>query len=229
MDPIVVCVLKSGEFRGRQYSPDWVRRLQGMVQRHLEIPHRFVCFTDQTIPGVHCILLDQNLPGWWSKIEMFRWSVSTRLLYLDLDVLVTGPLEPLINYPAPMALMPAIITTPKPGMVRRYQSSVMVWTPPEGKEIFESFNPDIMDKFHGDQDWIGHIKPNCPTFPPTWFCKLSRCHGRQPPNHIKVVLAQHPMSNDKAAEKYSWIREVWREGEPWLSQACESNSAGNRP
>lgn len=208
-EPTVVCVLRSGEFRERTYSPEYVVRLKRMVARNLKTPHRFVCFTDEDIPGIDCLALRLDLPGWWSKIELFRWNAGCRLLYLDLDVLITGSLDELLDFPAPMALAPAIVTHPKPKIVRRYQTSAMVWTPPEGREIYREFRSEHMDEFRGDQDWIGHIKPDCPTFPPAWFAKITRLHGRQPPRGVKVVLCQHPMPNELAAKRHQWVQELW--------------------
>jgi hypothetical protein len=69
-------------------------------------------------------------------------------------------------------------------MVRRYQSSVMAWTPPEGRVIFNDFVlcPGLrMREWYGDQDWIGHIAPGCATFPPGWVAK------REGPG-VKVVI-----------------------------------------
>ena len=31
---------------GKKYGPEYVNRLHSMVSRHLTIPHRFVCLTD---------------------------------------------------------------------------------------------------------------------------------------------------------------------------------------
>jgi len=214
-DLTVVSVLKSGEFEGRRYSAEWVQRLKAMVARNLRQPHRFVCFSDlDRIDGVEVFPLRYDWPGWWSKIELFRWSnADSRMLYLDLDVLATGPLDEIVSFPAPMALMSPIVMKPKPKLVRRYQSSVMVWTPPEGREIYTRFimgDPRaFMQQFRGDQDWIGHIKPDCPTFPSQWFCKLRQLHGKKPPPGIKVVLCQHPQANDIAAARHPWVKEAW--------------------
>lgn len=176
----VACVLKSGGI----YTAEWVDRLRIMVERHLSLAHNFVCLSDMDVPGIETIPLVHQWPGWWSKLELFGpalWDVE-RALYLDLDVLVTGVLDSLVNQPHPMIIAPAIITKPKPKMVRRYQSSVMCWTPPEGREIYEDFCPEVhMKNFHGDQDWIGFVKPDCAMYPPTWFSKRQM-------QGVKVVL-----------------------------------------
>nr|WP_145924153.1 hypothetical protein [Halomonas elongata] len=43
--------------------------------------------------------LAHGWPGWWSKLELFR-PHGGDLLYLDLDTVVRGDLQPLIDAPA---------------------------------------------------------------------------------------------------------------------------------
>ena len=78
----VACVLNVGEFRGRTYSPEWVRKLKRMVERTTK-GVRFVCLSNVPVEGVETIPLRDNLPGWWAKIELFRPGLFTgRTLYL---------------------------------------------------------------------------------------------------------------------------------------------------
>lgn len=85
----VACVLKSG---GR-YDAEWVLRLQRGIARHLTLPHRFVCLSDVDVPCQRVPLI-HDWPGWWSKIELFRFGVFTGpVLYFDLDTVVVGSLD----------------------------------------------------------------------------------------------------------------------------------------
>jgi hypothetical protein len=79
MSPIIACVLKSGLFKpwGHkdytvQYGPHHVLWLREQFARQLSAPHRFICLTDMDIPGVEPRPLRDDLPGWWSKMELFR-------------------------------------------------------------------------------------------------------------------------------------------------------------
>ena len=81
----VASVLRSGGI----YTPAWVARLKGMVGRHLQQPHRFVCMTDVADVPDALPLLD-NWPGWWAKMELFR--LKGPVLYFDLDTLIIGDL-----------------------------------------------------------------------------------------------------------------------------------------
>lgn len=85
----VMCVLRSGG----NYDPSWVRKLRDNVWRHCTRPHRFVCLSDVDVPCAR-IPLKHDWPGWWSKIELFSDGVITEpTLYLDLDTIVTGPID----------------------------------------------------------------------------------------------------------------------------------------
>ena len=73
---MIACVLKSGVWKNRlmkiEYSARHVQWLQKMVSNFCGSNQEFVCLTDIKIDGVNTIPLRDNLPGWWSKIELFR-------------------------------------------------------------------------------------------------------------------------------------------------------------
>lgn len=196
----VACVYWKGKFRDRPYTAEWVRRLRNMVGAK-----RFVCLTNSTVEGVETLPLKRDWPGWWSKIELFDPENFTgRVLYLDLDTLIVGDLKEIAEFPQPIAFMPPSQASKGPA---RYQTSCMVWDAPHGREIFETFEPSVMRRFRGDQDWIGDIM-DAETMPPGWFNKLSQCKGG-PTGEEKVVLSM-PWKNREAANKFPWVAELWR-------------------
>jgi len=84
---IVSCVLKSGG----EYTPDHVHCLMSMVHKYLPL-RPFICFTD--IPDtLRCqtVLLQHDLPGWWSKMEVFGHHGP--IIYLDLDTIIISDLR----------------------------------------------------------------------------------------------------------------------------------------
>ncbi len=86
----VVCVLKSGG----DFDPDYVFALREGVSEHLStVPHTFICYTDIAIQGMSIRLLTEGLAGWFSKFEIFK--MPGPVLYLDLDTVVVGDIEPL--------------------------------------------------------------------------------------------------------------------------------------
>lgn len=192
----VVCVLWMGDFEGRRYSPAWVTRLRDMVSAWLPEPHRFVCLSNVDVPGVETLPLTTGWPGWWAKLEVFNpaLDLGARVLYLDLDVFVTGDLTPIVEFPAPFALMPpshvfsGLKPRVLPGVVRRYQASCMVFDPPQGRELFEDCDSQVRARFRSDQDWTGHRLPDCEIMPPAWFAKASQCRNGVPAD-VRVVLA----------------------------------------
>ena len=91
----VILVLKSGG----DFNPDHVTRLLTQIEKHLTVPHKVFCLTDY--PGISSgaiegIPLLDNLPGWWSKIEIFR--TFTNALYFDLDTTILGDINFLAEF-----------------------------------------------------------------------------------------------------------------------------------
>lgn len=84
----VLTVLRSGgEFR-----PEHVQALHRQIERHAP-GAEFQCLSDVEIPGIDCIPLKHDWPGWWAKIELFRADLGGEFLYTDLDNVVLGPLD----------------------------------------------------------------------------------------------------------------------------------------
>jgi hypothetical protein len=118
--PIVACVYKTGG----DYTAEYVWRLYIDIVKHSEREIDFVVYTDsdESLPG-RSIKLKDNLPGWWSKLELF-YEFSGRTVFFDLDTIIVGSLEGLYSYDGPMALTrdyyhPDTLTT-----------SVMAWNSP---------------------------------------------------------------------------------------------------
>ena len=168
MSLTVACVLSPGP----TYNRSHVDRLEGMVARHMNQPYRFVCADDSPFPG------------WWSKVSLFEpGRFNGRVLYLDLDVTVVGPLDDLADYPYPFCA------------IRDYQyplqinSSVMAWDAGAADCVYNDFPPEAMKRFHGDQDWI-HSKMNATTFPKRW-CPSYKAHvlpTGKVPKDAKVIV-----------------------------------------
>jgi hypothetical protein len=62
----------------------------------------FLCFTDREIPGVCTRYLPPWLPGFWGKLYAFspvHFPLNSRVLVLDLDTAITGPLDDILSVP----------------------------------------------------------------------------------------------------------------------------------
>jgi hypothetical protein len=95
---------------GTKFGPEYVNRLHSMVSRHLRMPHRFVCFTDDPTgldPGVEAKPLPAMdlAPGkerGWRKLSTFSnplFDLTGPTLFLDVDILIVGPLDDFFTHP----------------------------------------------------------------------------------------------------------------------------------
>lgn len=84
---LVATVLKSGG----DFTTEYVARLRDSLRGY-----DFVCLSDVDVPCER-IPLTENLPGWWSKLELFK--LTGKVFYLDLDTVVTGDIRDMVEYP----------------------------------------------------------------------------------------------------------------------------------
>lgn len=83
---------------GDVYGLHYIARLQAMFKRHLKIPHRFVCVSDQMEPqwnqhGVSFVRPVHDVWGWWHLQEAYcdpAWAEDGQILYAGLDTVITA-------------------------------------------------------------------------------------------------------------------------------------------
>ncbi|HZZ88966.1 MAG TPA: glycosyltransferase [Caulobacteraceae bacterium] len=160
--PVTVLCMKWGA----KYGPDYVNRLYGMVARNLARPFRFLCLTDDPaniradvacapIPALPPII--QPKERGWLKLAAFSPELEGLLgetvLFLDLDVVVMGPLDPFFDGPGAFP------------MIRDWyhhrrvvgNSSVFRFRPAERHDLFESFRRDpdpIVTRIRNEQEFL---------------------------------------------------------------------------
>jgi hypothetical protein len=95
---------------GGRYGPEYVNRLYSMIKRHTVRPTRLICYTDETdhidpavitYPLPHIELPENRRWYPWRKISLWQKElpgISGEVLYLDLDVVVTGGLDDFFDY-----------------------------------------------------------------------------------------------------------------------------------
>lgn len=148
----VACVCVPGGI----YDMSHVLRLHGMVREYLSRPFLFA-------PIVRA-----PWPGWWAKVRLFEPNLfQGRVLYLDLDVTITGSLEDLVDIDAPFAII-------RDWNTRNFNSSVMVWDAGVADHIYTRFTKRDMQRFKGDQGWIHEQMPAAVTFPKRWCLSYKR-------------------------------------------------------
>lgn len=105
----ILTVLKSGG----DYSRDYVINLRRGVAQCLNAEHRFICLTDtvqETVFDDDMMIqwepLENDFPGWWSKVEAFspRMEKYGRILFIDLSCIPVGSLDDLAAYAGPACI-----------------------------------------------------------------------------------------------------------------------------
>lgn len=218
MTTTVCCLFVRGHV---PYTAEYVVRLAAMVKRWMDRPYRFVCLTDRAYmfkgsAGIDTIAV-KPFPGlyaWWNKLHLFRADIGLqgRVLYLDLDTLVVGSLAPILDHDGVFALLPHEGKFDGKGprrVVKRFNSSVMVWRHGFNGFIWDNFHPTVSERLWGDQDWIAEQCPCADMLPAEWFPRLSAIRGGPVPPEAKVILAKSP-KNAEAARRWAWVRHVWR-------------------
>lgn len=149
---------------GNRYGPEYVQRLQAGVRKHLTGEYRFAVFTPDERDK-----LFTKIPGCLARLRMFEpeWqkdngiSEGDRLVSLDLDLIVTGELDPLFERPEPfLILQGANAANPCP-----YNGSVMMLRAGAHPEVWTEFSLAAITKlqfyaFPDDQGWLAHKIPN---------------------------------------------------------------------
>jgi hypothetical protein len=164
---------------GTKYSSDYVNKLYNMIQRHLTIPHNFICFTDNEV-GVDDRIKIIKLPsmpieGWWWKPYIFKtghFPDGDDIFYIDLDMVVVDNINKLIEFePTKFVGLQDVGRVFRPGY-KKLGSAVMRWKANEYSIIWNNLEKNLTQtkKFHGDQDWIWEqTKQYLVFFPEQWI------------------------------------------------------------
>ncbi len=208
---------------GTKYGAPYVNRLYAMVARNITPPFTLTCFTDDDTGFRDEVLslplppLDVELPtntlGKWPKARL--WSerlgdLSGPVLFLDLDVVVTGSLDEFFTYGDPDDVI--LAQNPTNPFERLGQTSVYRF--PVGKlvalkELFMADPQGVADKYRFEQrfvtknapggvklwprGWVPHFRRNCMrTFPLNYFVPP------QLPRDARIVIFPGPLNPPEA-------------------------------
>lgn len=233
---------------GDKYPAEYVNRLYRMVKRHLQLPFSFYCLTENN-QGLDShinileLVVEPGVKGWWYKLQLFKpdfYGLQGQLLFLDLDVVIVGAMEPLF---ASSNASLSIINDLQPGKI--YNSSVFKLEVGHYPEVWQRFQADkvnIMQRMHGDQDWISESVSNAVLWEANQIVSFKKqCNARVkrsfgtvgkylrrlqlclpkgnaccPETTIIVYFHGKPDPEDVADGPYDmwkqapWIREAWR-------------------
>lgn len=150
-----------------------------MISRHLTVPHRFVCFTedprglDRTV-NVIPLPTTPDFQGWWWKTYMFKaghFDPADINLYFDLDMVIVRNIDRFLDYQPGRFLGLRNLSRVQRPTLKKLGSAVLRWTG-DHSDVWTLLveSPAQIKKFRGDQDWIWHIKQKHIVFyPDDWI------------------------------------------------------------
>lgn len=174
---------------GTKYGPDYVNRLYGMVARHLAPPFTFTCLTDDpggVRPEVTCLPLPElgcelptNTYGIWGKSRLWRPDIGLEgpVLFLDLDLVVTGPMDGFFEVGGEDDVI--LARNPNTPFERLGQTSIFRF--PVGKlaplrEMFLADPQGTADRHRFEQRFVTRHAPGGVTFWPRGWVAVYKWH-----------------------------------------------------
>lgn len=213
---IVATVLRSG---GPTYTPSWVWALKRQLNEHAPEGWEFRVLSD--LPLNHWrIPLRHDWPGWWSKVELFRpgsFPEGHLVLYVDLDTLIVGSLEPFASYAGELATLSDFY---RPRIIA---SGVMLFRPGERTaRIYDAFRRDaerIMAAHRSRSDfWYAKVMgtpDRIQQLYPRSVVSLKEDTRGGPPEGAAIVCGHgKPRLSDPAA---GWAHRRWAEVRSWAA------------
>jgi hypothetical protein len=187
-----------------------------MVRRHLpgNAAFAFQCFTDDATglnPAIAPRALPGNLTGWWNKLHLFREGVfdaGQRVIYFDLDTLITGGIEPLLRYGGEFALLRDFYRPDG------YGSGVMLWRAGACHSLWARYEAAGRPMpAGGDQAWIETAWKGAELLQdifPGFFASFKTDCRPLPPADARVICFHGEPKQDNCGAP--WVREIWRPG-----------------
>jgi hypothetical protein len=186
---------------GSRYGPEYVNRIHGMVKRNTTPPFRVICMTDDPRgihPEVLCLGLPElgcprptNAPGKWPKAALWNrdlFGLTGVALFMDLDVVITGGLDPFFSFGQPHDVILARNRI-KP-LERLGQTSIFRFPIGEHGYMLENFRQDpegIAGKYQFEQRYVTRcIQGGVKFWPHRWVKHFRRdCLGPWPLRYLR--------------------------------------------
>jgi hypothetical protein len=233
---------------GKAYGADYANILYSMVSRNTQRPLTLVCFTDDT-NGLRREIETHPLPPielppsheWtpWRKVSLWRRNLSGlsgNVLFLDLDVVVTGSIDPFFDY-RPEATFCVVENWTRPGQGIG-NTSVFRLKVGSHPEVFDGMAADpiaVIRNYPNEQTFASRMVP--PVFWPAGWCRSFKHEilPRWPQNFVRsaalpstahiVCFMGHPKPDEardgvwpapwherayKHVRPTKWVAEHWR-------------------
>ena len=216
---------------GHKYPRDHVLKLVAGVERNLTQPHRIIVMSEQArikYGGVVSLpIMDEHLihqPGCVVRMRIFdpTWQASVGIMYddrivdLDIDAVITRPLDSLFDREEDFVILQGINTTnPCP-----YNGSVFMLRAGAHADVWNDFSLEAnravpWHSFPDDQGWMHHKIPNGAAWTVAdgiyGFKKKDWPSGDSLPTNARIVA--FPGWRDPSMPifaKIPWIKQHWR-------------------
>ncbi len=152
---------------GKKFSTAHVAKMRSMLKRHLSVPHRVVCITDQPkdLPkGVEAFKVSKVPVLPWNNKGLRRmWLYSAeagvlgdRLLQLDLDVILTDSIDALVQRDEPFVIWKSESNF-KDGWA--YNATAMLITPGAQEPLWQRYMADPWKVFKESEadGWVPKV------------------------------------------------------------------------
>lgn len=214
---LTITCFKWKGWRGNTYQADHVNRLQRMVKRHLQAEHEFVCITDdprgvkaRTIPlweGLPGLTAEPDKkPNCYKRLRLFSDDspITGPVLAIDLDCIITGPLDPLLPDTGFKILK---------GYSCPYNGSLWYVEPGYRPDVWRTLNTETAEQARSalpgatgsDQVWLSHMLPGHETWGPEDGI-YQHARGPEPADDARIIFfagAQKPWDrNCKLRDRY---------------------------
>lgn len=233
-DKVNVICMKWGD----KYSAKDVNILNSMVKRHLTIPHRFVCLTDDTKDidrDIECFPLPKiTVPkekdgSPWRKLGMFSEKIENlkgKALFLDLDIVIIANIDSLFDYSDKFTIIEN--WTQKGRGIGN--SSVYCFELGEYSYVLDYYNKNIEEvtnEFDNEQIYLSKKIGDIKFWPESW-CKSFKKHclpmyilryfkTPKQPKDAKIIVF-HGNPKPEHAIKGGFFGNIWKyvKPTPWI-------------
>ena len=237
MYPVNVLCMKWGV----KFHADYVNKLYRAVTRHLSLPHRFVCLTDNTRgldPGIETFPIPDmpvDITGperGWKKILTFReelYDLRGPCLFLDLDVLIRDTIDKFFSIDGDVLIIKDWLKQDGTG-----NSSVYRFEIGRHADVLQEFVrtwPEVKNQYRNEQEFISAVllrKQALGYWPDNWCLSFKRhCMYHFPlslfktprcPDSAKIIVFHgHPNPDEATAGNAGkWYR--FMRPTPWISK-----------
>ena len=123
-----------------------------------------MCYSDRAIPNVETRILRPGYEGWWNKLQLFDVGnkVSDRVVYLDLDTVITGSIDWLLEDRSWFMGIEDVgaVNAHQPHLKNILQTGVMAWDFDPNSHIWNTFvlsYDRAVDTYRGDGEYLSSI------------------------------------------------------------------------